>query len=110
MQEFDSFIKILNAGGVVAVLVVVVYLLLTGRFVTGREYQNLLDLFKAQAAEILSMRDEMGRLKERDDSQQKTIDQQAAVIADQRKRIDQLEAERDDLRKQLGLGAPKVMT
>lgn len=41
MEGFDAFVTTINAGGVVGVLLFVLYAIYTGKIVTRREYDDL---------------------------------------------------------------------
>ncbi len=74
MPDFDAFAKYLSTIGVTGILGVVVWFLLKGIFVTGREHAQTLSFVSTLQADLASLRIEMSKLRDRDETQQKDID------------------------------------
>lgn len=123
MGDLDSVVKVVSGLGVTGVLLLLVYGLLKGWFVTGREHGNLVaqqgiltGLYAGVQADMTAMRGELKALRDRDTSQQDEInDLHRQLTNEQRLKMEALaqlnEAQRtiaglqsrvSDLEKQVG--------
>lgn len=74
MTDLDTVMKFASGIGATTVLVLMVYGLLKGWFVTGREHGVLVSLYKSVQVDMTSMRNELKSLRDRDAIQQQEID------------------------------------
>jgi hypothetical protein len=75
-MDLDQLIKLIPGLGVSGVLVVLVYGIMKGWLVTGREHASLM-------TEMIAMRLEMGKLRDRDEHQQSEINDLRTKLADE---------------------------
>lgn len=90
MGDLDSVVKLISGLGVTGVLLLLIYGLLKGWFVTGREHGVLVGLYTAVQTDMTAMRGELKSLRDRDTTQQDQINQQLQKINGQQVEINDL--------------------
>jgi chromosome segregation ATPase len=89
MPDVENFAKYVSTIGVAGLLAVVVWFLLKGIFVTGREHAQTLSFVSTLQSDLASLRTELSKLRDRDETQQRAIDQ----LRDQLTREQELKVE-----------------
>jgi len=91
MPEVE-FAKYVSATGITGILMAVIWFLLKGTFVTGREHTATLAFVNTLQTELASFRSEMAKLRERDDAQQRDLtDLREQLAKEQSLKVDALE-------------------
>ncbi len=117
MGDMDSIVKFVSGLGVTGVLLLLVYGLLKGWFVTGREHGVLVGLYQSVQTDMTAMRGELKSLRDRDTNQQDEINdlhrqlameqrlkvEALAQLTDAQHTIKTLQGRVSDLEKQVGV-------
>lgn len=106
--DIESLVKFITGLGSSGILILLVYGLLKGWFVTGREHGVLANLYTALQTDLSSMRMELNRLRDRDESQQQEINdlkqqvkEEQAGKAEALRRVEVLTGENEGLRRRV---------
>lgn len=95
MQDLE-LVKFISGIGASGVLILLVWGLMKGWFVTGREHSTLATMVTGLQAQLTAMLAELQRLRDRDDKQQDQIVEQQREIAAQQKEITKLRSDLKD--------------